>query len=282
MKTIDNSLFTDGIVAQDPVYNLICDERNDQRTIESKVFTDELWEKYQPYADPNFRQQIQIDFHARFWEMYLTGACLDQSLPVRGRSSAKGPDVLIKEEISSIWIEAIAPSSGAVENPDRVPGLKDDGTAQNVPNDQIILRFRHAIAEKFNNKFKKYLSDSVIDSSDPYIIAINSCKIFEAGIADTYPPRIIKAVFPIGDQQLKINRDTKSVVGSGFQFRPAIKRTSGTSISTDLFIDRTYECLSGILLSHASAINLIKPLGSDFIFIHNPLAKNPAPRGLLQ
>ena len=282
MKTIDNSLFTDGIVAQDPVYNLIRDERNDQRTIESRVFTDEMWEKYQPYADPNFRQEIQIDFHARFWEMYLTCACLDKSLPVRRRISVQGPDVLIQDEMSNIWIEAIAPSRGAEKNPDRVPDYKFNGTAQNVPNDQIILRYRHAIAEKFDNKYQQYLSDSVIDSSDPYIIAINSCKIFEAGIADTDPPRIIKAVFPIGYQRITITRDTMNIVDSGFQFRPAIERTSGELISTNLFVDKMYECLSGILISHASGIRLIKPLGADFIFIHNPLAKNPAPLGFFK
>ena len=82
---MDEPLFIDSVVAKDTVYNIIRDEKNDLRTIETKLFIEKLWQRYRPYADPHFKQQIQVDFHARFWEMYLTCACLDQSRCLPGR-----------------------------------------------------------------------------------------------------------------------------------------------------------------------------------------------------
>jgi type I restriction enzyme S subunit len=276
-------LFIGDVDARDPIYNIIRDEKDDPYIVEVRVFMEKLWQMYHPYADTHFRQQIQEDFHARFWEMYITCALLENSLPVKSRdkiSRDKGPDVLIEDQACRIWVEAIAPSSGADENPDRVPDLKL-GVAMRDPDEQIILRYRSAISEKFDNKYREYLATDVVSSSDAYVIAINSCKM-EAAIADSDPPRILKAVFPIGDQQVTVNKQTLKIIGSGFQFRPAVKRTSGEQISTDLFLNPTYENLSGILFSRASVNHLIKQLGADFIFIHNPLARNPVPSGFFK
>jgi hypothetical protein len=44
-----------------------------------KEFAERLWTQYHPYADAHFLTEIRRDFHARFWEMYLTCTLL-QSL----------------------------------------------------------------------------------------------------------------------------------------------------------------------------------------------------------
>lgn len=273
-----DKLFVEGVVAKDPIYNIIRNEKHEPYIVEVRVFMEELWQMYHPYADTHFRQQIKVDFHARFWEMYLTCTFLKRSLPVRSKSS--GPDVLIEDTAQRIWVEAIAPTSGAEENPDRVPDFKY-GIATRVPDEQIVLRYRSAISEKFDNKYQEYLASGVVSSLDPYVIAINSCKI-AAAIVDSDPPRILKAVFPIGYQQVTVNKQTLEIIDSGFQFRPTVERTSGEQISTELFLNPAYENLSGILFSRASVNHLIKRLGEDFIFIHNPLARNPIPPGFFK
>jgi hypothetical protein len=40
--------------------------------IEGRAFTEALWTRYAPLADPRFRQDASAHFTERFWEMYLT------------------------------------------------------------------------------------------------------------------------------------------------------------------------------------------------------------------
>lgn len=277
---MDEQLFIKNIVAKNPLYNIIRDEEDEPCNIEIRLFIEDLWKRYQPYADPHFRQQIQVDIHARFWEMYLTCAFLDKSLHVKNEDRGRGPDILIEDGTSRIWVEAIAPSSGADGNPDQVPDF-ENGVPTPVPDEQIIIRYRSAIREKFDNKYRDYLAAGYVSYSDPYVIAINSCKI-RAAIGDTEPPQIVKAVFPVGLRKITISNETKKIVDLGFQVRTAIKRSSGAEISTDLFLNQSYQNLSGIIFSRASVGRLVEPLGADFIFIHNPLAKNPVPTGFFK
>ncbi len=54
-------------------------------------------------------------------------------------------------------------------------------------------------------------------------------------------------------------------------------RSSGSSIETDLFLNPDYQGLSGIIYSQKDLFNLPSQMGDEFIFVHNPLAKNPIP-----
>ncbi len=74
-------LFIDGIVALDPDYNIIRDDP-DPTISARKDLIEELWMSYYPYADRDFRQKMQEDFHSRFWEMYLTCTLMQESFNV--------------------------------------------------------------------------------------------------------------------------------------------------------------------------------------------------------
>lgn len=276
---MNEKLFVDGINAPDSTYNIICNENKDSYILELRSFIEKLWEDYQPYADRDFKQKIQEDFHSRFWEMYLTCTLLNKSLPIQRKTTDKGPDILIEDSNHRIWLEAIAPTSGADDNPDRVPNMKL-GVASEVPDTEITLRYCSAISEKFDNKYKLYLAKNIISPTDSYVVAINSCKIRPAIMDMNDPPRIIKAVFPVGYWQYTIDKHLHKIVNSRLQFRPQLERASGSSVSTNLFLNPEYQNLSGILYSRASVHKLPKNMGEDFIFIHNPLAtKNRVPCG---
>jgi len=274
---MDSNLFIDGVESQDQTYNIIRD-RQDEYCIKIKSFINDLWRKYKPYADSNFRQQIQVNLDSRFWEMYLACTLLGNSIPIS--STDKGPDICIEQDIGRIWIEAIAPTSGADNNIDRVPDMKT-GVVSKIPDDEIVLRYSAAIREKYDNKYQKYIENGLIKTADSYIIAINSCKI-RAAIMETDTPRIFKAVFPIGNWQVKIDKKTGIVIGTALQFRPKISRLGGAEVRTDLFVNPEYANLSGVLYSHASVRNIGEKMGEDFIFIHNPLATNKIPHGFLK
>jgi len=268
-------LFIDNIHPSDDLYIVIRDE---DRCIEYKHYLENLWKIYYPYADKDFPQQLARDFHARFWEMYLTCTLLNNSFQVVPKQRrSKGPDILIDDSIKRIFIEAVTPSRGAGTNPDRVTPLPY-GKARTIPNTEIILRYSSAIADKYK-KYIDYLEDGLVSTSDSYIIALNSCKIgIEAKGESSGLPRIVKAVLPVGDKVVTISEFSGPIVPWRYQYRPVIQRSRGGSVPSDLFLSDEYKGLSGILYAHSDVANRPNQAGEEFIFIHNPKTKqNPVP-----
>ena len=272
------NLFVYTIEAIDPIYNNVRDG-SEEYFVESRAFMRELWESYKPYADSNFQQQLQVDFDARFWEMYLTCALIQQKLPIQHHRDI-GPDALLDDSSLRVWIEATTPEGGSEHSHDRVPRLIT-GQANEVPDKQITLRYRSAIKDKFDIQYSKWVCDGTISPKDAFIVALNSCKI-ESAMLEMGPPRIVKAVFPIGFPQVRINKVSMQIVDTSYQYRPVLTKSSGAAVSTELFTSKSYEQLSGILYSRASIRNWTRNLGEDFIFIHNPTATNKIPLGYFE
>ncbi len=260
--------------AKAQMYNDIRDNTDIEYIVELRKYLESLWQEYAPYADPDFRQNMALDIDSRVWEMYLTCALLKNRLPIKPKHSADGPDILIEQGKNRIWIEAITPSSGEEGNPDKVPELSL-GVAQRVPDEEITLRYRSAIEDK-HNKCRRYLEQGTMQASDAYIVAVNSCKIENAG-AELTIPRIVKAVFPVGYPQITLDKNTLKVIGQGYQLRYSIKKAKGPLVSTDIFLNKEYTNLSGVLYSRAGIRNFPEKTGGDFVFVHNPLATNQIP-----
>jgi hypothetical protein len=119
-------LFISGIKAQDPIYNNIRDYDDAPSAfgknclLSARDFTESLWKRYEPYADANFLTEIQVDFRARFWEMYLACSLEDAGYSIEC-PKPEGPDILVTSGETRVWIEAVAPSGGDANNPDRLP-----------------------------------------------------------------------------------------------------------------------------------------------------------------
>ena len=120
---MSSPLFIHGTTFKDQLYNDIRDITDIEYFVNLRQDLESLWQDYSPYADPGFRESMPLDINARVWEMYLTCALLERQLPVKPKQSADGPDVLIEQGVSRVWIEAIAPSGGDEGNPDRVPEM---------------------------------------------------------------------------------------------------------------------------------------------------------------
>ena len=125
------------------------------------------------------------------------------------------------------------------------------------------------------------LTKGTISSSDAYIIAINSCKI-EQAIMEADMPRILKAVLPIGYQQVTISKTPGIEPHWHYQYRDKICRASNSRVNTDFFFNDDYSGLSGVLYSRTSLFNRPPRMGNNFLFIHNPLARNPIPYGFFK
>ena len=245
-----------------------------------RVFAEELWERYHPYADKHFLSEIRRDFHARFWEMYLTCALLEHG-PRLGYAVAchkPGPDVLLEFKDRCIWIEAITATDGDPAKPDSV-GHPDPAKTGQIPDEKIVLRYTNAIDAKYR-KYLEYLEKGIVAEEDSYLIAVNGYPL-SYGWADPEIPRILKAVFPLGHLQFIFDRKTLKRVETKHQFRPAIFKSSGKDVSTAGFMSEQYAGISGILYSRANAYMTARPLGSDFLIAHNPMAGHPVRLGSL-
>jgi len=272
-------LFVDDITPYDELYRIVRDEH---RCLQHKSYMECLWEIYHPYADRDFPKQLPQDFHARFWEMYLTCTLISKSLSVVPKQTrAQGPDILVDDSSRRIFLEAITPSQGDNYNPDRVPNPAfNTNKAERLPDTEIILRYSSAIADKYR-KYLAYLEQGIVSPSDSYIIALNSCKIgILAKVEASDLPRIVKSVLPIGDIKVTIGKSSESTVSSHHQYQPNISRSSGSDVPTDLFIRDDYAVISGVLYSHSDIADRPNQMGDDFIFIHNPKStQNAVPHG---
>ena len=91
----------------DPTYVFV---RDDEYDGSHRLYLEDLWAEFEPYADPNFLNEIprRGHFHARVWEMRLTVVLKRLGLPVCARRAGVGPDIRIESE-PPVWIEAVVP-----------------------------------------------------------------------------------------------------------------------------------------------------------------------------
>jgi hypothetical protein len=240
-----------------------------------------MWRKYQPYADADFKRQIQCDFAARFWEMYLACTLLDNGVPLSARPnrSNRGPDILALETGGPVWIEAIAPGPGAEQNPDRVPAVRR-GVVEEVPKDRMLLRYRAAIEEKYR-KYRTYRENGVVAPGDRYVIAIDCCRIPNATRDVDHKgqhPYILEVVFPME----RVWELSSAGAREAYRYRDGIDRASGTRIGKDVFVNPDHADLSAIIFAYVSCGKMPPRPGANFALVHNPLALHALPPEFLK
>jgi len=264
-------LFVKGIAAEDQAYNNLRDIQKDWM-IDARMFCEELWKVYCPYADDHFLTEIQRDFYSRFWEMYLACSLIDMGINIS--CPKPGPDIRINTGDSVTWIEAVAPTAGAPNSSDEVRQY-EDLEAHNIPEEQIVLRYRNAIHEKYNTKYFEYLKKGIVNKTDSYVIAVNGSKI-PYSRTDFSPPRIVRTVLPVGYPQVTIDRKSSRITDtSSYQYRDKVSKKSGSEVSTALFFENFYAGLSAVLFSNVDPTNRPQFLGQDFVTVHNHRASNP-------
>lgn len=259
-------LFTDDL-ASDPAYVNVRAATH-ERAQEGREHCEQLWRIYERHADKDFRISIRKHFHVKYWEMYLAAALHCQGHELY--CPKPGPDVGIVVDGLRIWFEATTASHGDEGSPDRVESIQSRKVFS-VPNDKIILRYIQSISAKYGKQLAGWKKRGVVTDADAYIVALNPRGI-DFDYADTEPPRILQAAFPIGSPVVTFDRKTLKQVGYGYQFRPSIRKASGTSIETALFERHRYRGLSGLLCSRIDVANRPATMGQDFQLVCNPNA----------
>jgi hypothetical protein len=168
-----------------------------------------LWERFCGFADPHFLTEVRRDFHARFWEMYLTCALQEYANQQGAVLSCPkpGPDILLERDGNRVWVEAVVATNGLPGRPDSVVEPNPDGSGK-IPEEKLVLRYANAISEKYR-KYRGYLRDGIIHKNDAFVIAINGAALsYKWTQAASDAPRFLKAVYPLGAYQLLLDRRT--------------------------------------------------------------------------
>ncbi len=228
---------------EDKLYYDIRDTDNPQ-LLEAKNLCLDLWKRFEPFADSNFKSDLKKNFHARFWEMYLSAILIDkgfQLVPRRdrvlGKDKNEGPDILISENGQKIWIETTG-SNPAKRREVPKPNAKEghpDGSEERLSVEDILPIYEKIIKDKLH-KYRGYVEQGIIKEDQSFIIAINEGRNYSAihrHFISEMPEMVIR------------------------------------------LLDKDHKGISGILFSACDCFWYPERFGNDFVFVHNHRASNP-------
>ena len=245
----------------------------------AKVFIQALWDECEPFVDLNAQSHAMQDLPSVFWELYLAHALRKAGVSLvpqpRTKKRQRGPD--LRSENPEVWIEAITPTAGTGADAMESTPL---GVCYDVPVQSFILRLRSAIKEKAG-KMAGYINDGVIPADRPAVIAISSCLLPTNIQEQPHVPRIVRAVFAVGNLVLEIDPTHRRATEMSVEHRDAIANAKGASIRTDVFLDPAFAHISALIYSYQDWVNIPKQPGAELVVVHNPLATNPLPDGWL-
>lgn len=260
----------------DPAYLCQASAKLREKT---KNWMEDLWMQYEPYADQHFLTDFKIQFTQRSWELYLGAVFLGHGFNL-GTNKGEGPDfdLLDKSNNRIAWVEAIAVTKGSGD--DKVPETFYNFVGS-VPTEEINLR----LSSGLNTKYKKYSSDcknKFIEENEPYVIAIDRS---ELGHVDSTLPNILKVLFGIGDPALRMRIGGLPVENPEMFWtrKETVEKKNGEPIPMLFFENPEHAGISAVIYSKDHVINSprgIKEIGQNFFIVHNPLAKNPLPKGV--
>ncbi|MEQ1772137.1 MAG: hypothetical protein ABL879_20180, partial [Devosia sp.] len=260
--------------------------RDDRELQEYADLVEELWRRFCPFADDNFRSHAQRDFAARYWEMHLASVLMQHGFQLEADAPAGGPDILTTLNGRRIWFEAVAVTDG--QGPDAVP-RDETAAARPVPDRQMSLRLLQAVNAKLL-QFQQALARGDVRADDGYVVATNASQIELAVLEPPGLPRIAKVLYGQGDAYVSLDVSSGKVVGTGFHERWAIKKASGSSVGSAFFHQPDAAAVSAVLYSRSSLNRMPAPtdvaarisdMGWDFVLIHNFLAAVPLAAGAL-
>ncbi len=242
----------------------------DEHSVERREFFSTLWEQYEPFAPRGFLKKLQIEFHQRWWEMYLFVGMLRVGFQPDSSKSDTGPDISLKFGDRLVFVEAIAPTAGT--QPDRVPMPILNGVGD-FPERECLLRFTQALTDKCK-KMRDYMDRGVIRPDACAVIALSASDLNLFGsFLDAHHPAPLSVLAGAGATILP----TGGGSWSQSSHRRMVQRNCGSEVDTVLFEKPDFSIISGVLYSPVDLWNATRePEDSISLFV-NPLAEQTIP-----
>jgi hypothetical protein len=271
------SFFVDGPAA-DELYLAMRDGEVDFQ-VAGRRRIEEMWQQCASVLDPDLDRKARNAFLNAWWELYVASTFATNGHPliprIRRVPAIDGPDVQTEDRV---WIEAVVPGPGV--GTDGVPIRRFNSGAHAVPDEQLKLRLRNAIEEK-HKALIRYEERGWVKPNEPVIIAVSGSAMGYQWL-ELEIPRIIRAVLPIGHKVLHMEPKTATIVASSYEYVAAIKKASGSLVSTEIFASDSHSRISALIYSDSDPVNLPARPGADFVAVLNPWARAPLSRGFLE
>lgn len=250
---------------------------------------DQMYDEISEFIpDSNFEDLIQTDFHAAYWQLYITWAFHKYGQSGLTLPNSEGPDIILA---NGTIIEAVNATPGEGENrPESAWGGKEvmGGGVVEDPDPKIVLRITNAIAAK-KRQHQKWVENHVVSPDQPFVIAVNS------GIVgyDVLPHLNelsygAKTVYSIGSLYLMMPRDPDTLrpdpdkVFTRPEYSPTKIKHNGREVETDLFLKADHQAITGLLFSPSHyLITLPNNRMQDLEYLSNGFARNELPRQIL-
>ncbi|MCO4317334.1 hypothetical protein M8997_009085 [Phyllobacterium sp. 21LDTY02-6] len=245
--------------------------------------------------DQDFVDGADDHFYPYIWEMILAKHLKNKGHDLSSKD--EGPDFKSKLDGLTIWIEATCPSPAGI--PEQWINPSEGFHTGSVPHEAMLLRWTSALKDKkekltgsvrfdqlTNSEIRKkgYLERGIVGPTDPYVIAISACRLghgidlLHRGISQF--PFAVESALPVGPIEIVIDRETGTVIRQSSQHRPTIPKPNGAQVPTDNFLNPDYVSVSAILGTPAG-VNAACGDQYPVVVVHNPLAKNKLPVGVL-
>lgn len=240
------------------------------RDAERRLSSTDNWTYWQQLAEVLVAHQLE-----------LAGLCFFHP--------AEGPDFCVEHEGRRIWIEVITPTPANVPEAWLAP---PGGAVRDFPHEAILLRWTAAVKEKAekllgnDRGLRGYLAAGVVAQDDAYVIAVNPRLLrgydgaFDCIDGISQFPFAVEATFAVGPLQVRINRETLEASEPEHQRRMLIPKPRGEAVPADTFLDQRFAPISAIWAIDADEGTLLGKVPRSAV-VHNPLATNPVPTGLL-
>lgn len=245
-------------------------------------------------ADTHTRLHKRQYFWQVFSEMLAANALWSADLKPMHPGST-GPDFLIDHEGQRIWIEVICP-----EATDSIPPSWFEDGLKHLPHQEILLRWTNAIDSKTkaligSDRNEGYLKKGIVHHGDAYVIAVNG-RLLRGVIPQlegiSQLPFAVEAVFPVGPMSVRVTPiGPPELPAQDFEFSDAFHsermkipktRSDGeiVHVPTTAFLNPAFAAVSAMWALDLGE-NALSDGRSPMAVVHNPLATNPVPCGLL-
>jgi hypothetical protein len=242
----------------------------DPASEERRAFFDALWAEYAPFAPKRFLESLQIEFHQRWWEMYLTVALVRLGFAVETNAADAGPDVTLEVDGARVFVEAVAPKAGTKS--DAVPEPRHHGVAD-FPERECLLRLTQALRAK-EGAFQTYVRKGIVAVDACRIIALSASDLNQFGsLLDATHPAPLSVLAGAGPLELTIG----GTAPPRSSRRDVLMRDSGSLVPAALFDDPEFSIVSGVLYSPVDLWNAPQEAHTNLSLFVNPTASVPVP-----
>jgi hypothetical protein len=247
----------------------------------ARSFIEEAWPLCSEFLDADVREDARMNFHQRWWEVYLTYTLLHAGIQLVSRECRNprrsGPDLLARVDRKDLWIEAVSASAG--KGPDAVgSSSKSSKGPKSLQDKEIMLRFSQAFTEKVSYH-KNCVKRNWVRESESYVVALNGALAERAYPCLQLFPRII-GVLLLGLEKVSVELEFDEVTSRAgelqYEFQAEIEKKSKNTVPLAAFLNPENSCVSAVIYSAADAY-----MTSESFLVLNPLAKVPLPTAFL-